>query len=72
MHPRRLRTRFNSLKPGVEEHVIEKQADQVMHHDQHAKARTFSSGQKVMVKLKTFRPGSAWFPGRGMAGSDRV
>jgi hypothetical protein len=43
------------------EHVMNKQADQVSHHNQHAKARHFSIEQNVMVRNK--RPGKKWAPG---------
>ena len=40
---------------------MNKQADQVSHHNQHAKARHFSIEQNVMVRNK--RPGKKWVPG---------
>ena len=40
---------------------MNKQADQVSHHNQHAKARHFSIEQNVMVRNK--RPGKKWAPG---------
>ena len=40
---------------------MNKQADQVSHHNQHAKARQFSTEQNVMVR--NLRPGKKWVPG---------
>ena len=40
---------------------MNKQADQVSHHNQHAKARHFSIEQNVMVR--NLRPGKKWVPG---------
>jgi len=42
----------------LEKQVVEKQADQIVQHDQHVKHRSFSTGQKVTAK--NFRPGIAW------------
>ena len=38
-----------------------KQSYQVTHHDQHAKERSFSLTQQVLVR--NFRPGATWIPG---------
>lgn len=56
-----VRTRLDLLRPAVDAQVANKQADQVTHHDRHAKARSFAVGEQVMVK--TFRPGPGWIPG---------
>ena len=59
---RELRTRFSLLHPDVEKHVIDKQADQIQQHDQHAKSRKFEVNQKVHVR--NLRPtGPKWIPG---------
>ena len=57
---REIRTRFHLLQPDPERTVCAKQAEQVTHHDQHAKQRSFQIGQKVMVK--NMRPGPDWIP----------
>ncbi len=41
--------------------VAQHQAQQVQHHDQHAKSPEFAAGQEVMAR--NFRPGSKWVPG---------
>ena len=56
-----LRTLFDLLKPDLEKQVVEKQADQIVQHDQHVKHWSFSTGQKVTAK--NFRPGIAWVVG---------
>ena len=57
-----LRTLFDLLKPDLEKQVVEKQADQIVQHDQHVKHWSFSTGQKVTAK--NFRPGIAWVVGK--------
>ena len=57
---REIRTQFNLLQPDPARRVCEKQAEQVTHHDQHAKQRSFQVGQRVMVK--NMRPGPDWIP----------
>ena len=47
---RTLRTRSNLLRPDCESHVFAKQASQKTHHDCHAKIRSFTTGQAVMVR----------------------
>ena len=42
----------------MERRVHKKQAAQKLQHDQHARERSFTIGQKVMVK--NLRPGPAW------------
>ena len=58
---RKIRTRFDLLKPDTQSFVTSKQAQQKMHHDQHSKSRQFSTGQPVMVK--DFRSSRKWIPG---------
>ena len=58
---RQVRSRLDFLRPTVDTQVANKQADEVMHHDLHAKARSCAVGDQVMVK--TLRPGSDWIPG---------
>ena len=58
---RSIRTRLPLVHPNTERTVVAKQADQVSLHDQHAKIRQFSVGQKVMVR--NFRPEPKWVPG---------
>ena len=58
---RTLRTRFSLLYPDTERHVLDKQADQVRQHDQHAKTREFDIGQQVMARnVRQSRP--KWIP----------
>ncbi len=58
---RKIRTRFDLLKPSTEGKVTDKQMKQKQQHDKHAKPRTFSVGQQVM--LKDFRANGTWLPG---------
>ena len=58
---RTLRTRLSLVHPDTGQHVLKKQADQVVQHDQHAKERQFIVGQQVMVR--NLRPGDKWVPG---------
>ncbi len=58
---RSVRTRFDLMRPDLEQKVNEKQAKQKQQHDQHVKHRQFSVAQPVMVK--NLRPGPAWIPG---------
>ena len=58
---RDIRTRFDLLKPDLEGTISKKQAEQVIHHDQHAKERQFQIQDKVMVK--NFRSDPTWIPG---------
>ena len=46
---RKVRTRFDLLKPSTEDVVTSKQAHQKMHHDLHSKLRVFSLGDHVVV-----------------------
>ena len=50
---RKLRTRFNLLKPNLQSLVITKQATQKKHLTQRSRLRQFSAGQLVMTILKT-------------------
>ena len=54
---RKIRTRFDLLKPDTQSFVTSKQAQQKMHY----KSRQFSTGQPVMVK--DFRSSRKWIPG---------
>ena len=58
---RDIRTRMDMLKPVCEEHVANRQAQQVQSHSSHSRARDFTIGQSVMAR--NFRPGSKWEPG---------
>ena len=58
---RSLRTRLDLLRPNIGSYVSRKQSNQVAHHDQHTKERSFSLTQQVMVR--NFRPGATWIPG---------
>ena len=52
-----LRTRFDLLQPCLEK-VIEHQASQKQHHDQHLRMREFEVGDSVLVKRN-----SEWITG---------
>ena len=58
---RTLRTRFSLLYPDTEHRVLDKQADQVRQHDQHAKTREFDTGQQVMAR-NVRQSGPKWIP----------
>ena len=58
---RKLRTRFDLLKPNCEERVLEKQAKQKEKHDQQTKGHEWRVGQSVMAR--NLRPGPNWIPG---------
>ena len=58
---RKLRTRFNLLRPDTKSVVTSKQADQKMGHDKHSKLRSLFPGQPVMVR--DFRKHNKWIPG---------
>jgi hypothetical protein len=55
-----IHTRLSLVYPDTK-HEMDKQADQVSCHNQHAKARQFSIEQNVMVR--NLRPGKKWIPG---------
>ncbi|XP_072171469.1 uncharacterized protein [Diadema setosum] len=55
------RSRFDCVKPNMEERVQRKQHDQKQKHDQRAKARDFCIGDRVYVK--NFASGPQWMPG---------
>ena len=57
---RKLRTRFDLLKPDLQNLVTTKQATQKKHHDQHSRLRQFSAGQLVMAR--EFRSQDKWLP----------
>ena len=58
---RTLHTRLSLVHPDTEQHVLKKQADQVVQHYQHAKEHQFIVGQQVMVRH--LRPGDKWISG---------
>lgn len=51
---RKIRTRFDLLKPDLQSRVMSKQEDQKKYHDRHCKPRQFTIGQSVMAS--DFRP----------------
>ena len=55
---RQLLTRFDLLQPCLEKKVIEHQASQKQHHDQHSQMREFKLGDSVLVKRN-----SEWISG---------
>ena len=58
---RHLRTRLDLLHPSVSGRVTAKQAKQKEQHDEHARTRNFTVGQRVLVR--NFRDGPKWVPG---------
>ena len=58
---RSLRTRWDLLKPDIEQRVSWRQSKQKERYDQHARPRSFHPGQSVMAK--NFRSGPDWVPG---------
>lgn len=58
---RSLRTRLDVMRPSLEDKVVAKQQDQKKYHDQHARERTFSVNQEVMVR--NWREGPKWVRG---------
>lgn len=58
---RTVRTRFDLLHPSDNRRVNEKQADQKAYHDRKARERSFTIGQRVVVKNQI--PGKPWVPG---------
>ena len=55
-------TQFSLFHPDVSKKVLDKEADQIAHHDQHAKDRKFEISQRVMVR--NFRSsGPKWIQG---------
>ena len=58
---RKLRTRFNLMKPDIRGYVTSKQAQQKQYHDKHAKPRFFFPGTPVMVR--SFQEPNKWIPG---------
>ena len=58
---RPLRTNLDLLHPSVEDSVTRSQAQQKRRHDQHARARDFILGQRVLVQ--NYRQGPRWVPG---------
>ena len=58
---RKLCSRFDMLKPQVEQVVQNKQQQQKVDHDKRSQVRHFSTGDKVFVK--NHRQGDSWLPG---------
>lgn len=58
---RRLRTHLDLVQPKVEEQVMDKQFQQKLAHDQHAKERVFNAGDQVFVR--DFRKPKTWLCG---------
>ena len=58
---RKLRTRFDLMKPDLKGYVTLKQAQQKQYHDKHAKSRFFFPGTPVMVR--NFQEPNKWIPG---------
>ena len=58
---RKMRTKFDLLKPDLWNTVTRKQSLQKKYHDQHSKTRQFSARQLVMVR--DFRSPRKWMPG---------
>ncbi len=58
---RQVRTRLDFLPPNVVERVMEKQTDQKVRHDTHAKHHELFLGQSVMVH--SIQAGGTWVPG---------
>ena len=55
-----LHTRFDLFRPNRESHVRDKQEQQKVDHDRHARVRRFAVSDPVMVK--NFRTGPDWLP----------
>ena len=54
---REVRTWFSLFHPNVSKKVLDRQADQIAHHDQHTKDRKFEISQRVMVRnFRTIGP----------------
>ena len=58
---RKLRTRFDLLKPDIKNFVFSKQTEQKSHHDGSAKLRILFPSQSVMVM--NYRSSDKWIPG---------
>ncbi len=58
---RKVRTRFDLLKPDLQSKVDKEQARQKESHDKHSKTRQFSTGQPVMIR--NFLSKLKWMPG---------
>ena len=58
---RKLRIRFDLLKPDTKGVVESKQATQKEHHDKHSKLQSFPIGSPVVVR--DFRHPNKWIPG---------
>ena len=58
---RELHTRLDLLRPSCTDHITQKQVQQSLYHDSHARTRVFSDGQEVWAR--NFRHGPKWTPG---------
>ena len=58
---RKLRVKFDLLRPDFRSKVMEKQIDQKHYHDQRAKVRNFTEGDKVYVR--NYSHGPKWLSG---------
>ena len=58
---RKLRTRFDLMRPDIQGHVTSKQATQKAYHDKHAKSRSLLPGASVSVRVYSGR--ERWIPG---------
>lgn len=59
---RELRTKFDLLRPNIEERVQNNQADQEATYNKRSKFREFREGQNVMVR--NYREGTPWVIGK--------
>ena len=58
---RRLKSRFDLLKPNIATKVEQKQREQKYNHDSHAISRQFQEGDSVYAR--DFRQGQSWLTG---------
>ena len=58
---RKLKSRFDLLKPNIATRVIQKQREQKDSHDSHAIGRQFQEGDSVYAR--DFRQGQSWLTG---------
>ena len=58
---RKLRTRFDLIRPDVNKSVCAEQAKQKNNHDRHSNSREYFVGQNVQAH--NFREGPRWSPG---------
>ena len=58
---RKMRTKFDMLRPDIPGVVTSKQTIQKKYHDRHVRMRTFTSGQTVMAR--DYLSSKKWVPG---------